>query len=186
MTSAEILSVCSLTVFTLSLLLSIWNFAYTLRSSRVTQTERLHEVWWTREMIETRDEVYAMCRAFALDPTSADPLIEYYQHPLSTPEPPGRAAFSKLVGFFCNLEICLASGVLDNRLATRLFAEAHYADYQPLIHRLREAIAHNSTPERPLPQWLDMTLDLERRFFRHRPRARRVRKTARTGGSTIR
>jgi hypothetical protein len=57
--------------------------------------------------------------------------------------------------------------VIDEKLATRLFAEAHYADYQPLIESVREAILKCSRHHGKLPQWLEMTCDLERRFLRH-------------------
>jgi len=166
MTTSEILSVCSLIVFSMSLALSIWNFSYNLRSSRVTQTGRLHEAWWSKEMIETRNVVFGMCRSLAKDDTSADDLIAYYLRPLTTPEPAGRAAFAKLLGFFSNVEICLESGVLDERLTCRLFSEAHYADYYPLIAKVRTAILQD-TGDRGMPHWLQMTIDLEKRFRRH-------------------
>ncbi len=166
MTTSEILSVCSIVVFSLSLALSIWNFSSNLRSSRVTQTGRLHEAWWSKEMMETRDTVFAMCRQLATDNRPADELVAYYLHPLTTPEPAGRAAFSRLVGFFCNVEICLASGVIDDRLTCRLFAESHYADYLPLIAKVRTAILQESSNQK-IPHWLQMTIDLEKRFTRH-------------------
>jgi hypothetical protein len=174
MSTAEIVSICSLTVFSLSLSLSVWSFAYNLRSSRVTQTERLHEVWWTNEMVETRNEVFAMCRGMAGDDSAVKALVAYYKAPLTTAEPPGRAAFAKLVGFFCNIEICLSSGVIDEHLTCRLFAEAHYADYQPLMERLRKELVRSGPTGQSLPHWMAMTVDLERRFARHgakKPRA---------------
>ncbi len=164
---AIFLQACSLIVFSLSLSLSVWSFAYQFRSSRVTQTQRLHESWWTTEMMQTRDIVYGLCRDLAKDPSRHARLVAYYESPLTEPEPPGRAEFGKLIGFFCNLEICLQSGVIDEKLATRLFAEAHYSDYQPLIESVREAILKCSRHHGKLPQWLDMTCDLERRFSRH-------------------
>jgi hypothetical protein len=166
MTTSEILSVCSLIVFSMSLALSIWNFSYNLRSSRVTQTGRLHEAWWSKEMMETRNVVFGMCRSLAKDDTSADDLVAYYLRPLTTPEPECRAAFARLVGFFCNVEICLASRVIDERLTCRLFAESHYADYLPLIAKVRTAILREASDHK-IPHWLQMTIDLEKRFRRH-------------------
>jgi hypothetical protein len=161
------LQVCSLIVFSLSLTLSVWSFAYQFRSSRVGQTQRLHEAWWTLEMMQTRDVVYGLCRDLARDPSRHAKLVAYYESPLTEPEPPGRAEFGKLIGFFCNIEICLQAGVIDEKLTTRLFAEAHYADYQPLIESVREAILRCSRHHGKLPQWLQMTLDLEQRFSRY-------------------
>ena len=167
MTTAEIVSVASLCVFSMSLTLSAWTFAYQFRSSRVTQTERMHEVWWSDEMMTTRDQVFALRKTLLVDDSAVQALVAYYLAPLTTPEPPGRAAFSKLIGFFCNLEICLSTHVVDERLSCRLFAESHYADYLPLIVRLREAIAQNCAKGRSLPHWLQMTIDLEKRFARY-------------------
>lgn len=164
---ADVVPLCSLAVFCLSLTLSVWSFAYTLRSSRVTQTERLHEVWWSQEMMATRNETYAMCRALARDPSALRELVTYFQSPLTTPEPPGRAAFAKLVGFFCNLEICLHARVVDEQITSHLFASAHYEDYKPLIVALRESISKVAPPGQPLPPWLQMTVNLEKRFDRH-------------------
>jgi hypothetical protein len=127
----------------------------------------LHEVWWSNEMVETRNEAFAMRKAMITDDSAVRALADYYRAPLTTAEPPGRAAFSKLVGFFCNIEICLSAGVLDERLACRLFAESHYADYLPLIERLRSDLLKNCPKDQPLPHWMQMTLDLERRFAKH-------------------
>jgi hypothetical protein len=157
---------CSLIVFSLSLTLSVWNFAYQFRSSRVAQTERLHETWWTIEMMQTRNIVFGLCRDLTKDPSRLASLVAYYESPLTTTEPPGRSEFAKLIGFFCNLEICLDAGVIDEKLTTRLFAEAHYADYQPLIALVRESILNCASRGGKLPQWLEMTRDLERRFIR--------------------
>jgi hypothetical protein len=166
MKTAIILQACSLIIFSLSVTLSVWSFAYQFRSSRVTQTERLHEAWWTTEMMQTRDIVYGLCRDLAKDRSCLADLVAYYESPLTTAEPPGRSEFSKLIGFFCNLQICLDSGVIDEKLTTRLFAEAHYADYQPLIALVRESILKSASRGGQLPQWLEMTRDLERRFLR--------------------
>jgi hypothetical protein len=163
---AILLQACSLIIFSLSLTLSVWNYSFQFRSSRVNQTERLHETWWTTDMMRTRDVVYGLCREVATDPSRLAGLVAYYEAPLTTAEPPGRSEFNKLIGFFCNLEICLDSGVIDENLTTRLFAEAHYADYQPLIAIVREAILKCASRGGKLPQWLLMTIDLERRFVR--------------------
>jgi hypothetical protein len=149
------------------LILSVWNFAFKFRSSRVTLTERLHETWWTPEMMQTRNIVFGLCRDMAKDPSCLDALVAYYESPLTIPEPPGRTEFDKLIGFFCNLEICLDTGVIDEKLTTRLFAEAHYADYQPLIALVRDATLKCARRGGKLPQWLEMTRGLERRFLRH-------------------
>ena len=117
MTTAEIISTCSLTVFQASLTVAIWNYTYNLRYTRVSLTERLHELWWSKDMMETREEVYALCKQAAADPSGTYALAAYYRAPLVTSEPPGRAAFAKLVGFFCNIEVCLDSKVLDERIA---------------------------------------------------------------------
>lgn len=95
MTTSEILSVCSLTIFSASLALSVLNLSYNLRSSRVNQAGRLHEAWWSKEMMETRDVVFGMCRELAPDEKPADELVAYCLRPLSTPEPARRAAFSR-------------------------------------------------------------------------------------------
>ena len=166
MTTAEIISTCSLTVFSLSLTVAIWNYTYNLRYTRVSLTERLHELWWSKDMMETREEVYALCKQAAADPSGTYALAAYYRAPLVTSEPPGRAAFAKLVGFFCNIEVCLDSKVLDERIACDLFAEAHYADYQPLIAAVRAAILEPGRGGGDLPTWLRMTMQLERRFAR--------------------
>jgi hypothetical protein len=163
---AIILQACSLIVFSLSLSLSVWNVAFQFRSSRVTQTERLHETWWSAEMMRTRIIVYGLCRDMATDPARLSALVAYYDSPLTTTEPPGRTEFDRLIGFFCNLAICLDAGVIDEKLTTRLFAEAHYADYQPLISVVREGILKCASRNGKLPQWLEMTRDLERRFLR--------------------
>jgi hypothetical protein len=163
---AIFLQACSLIVFSLSLTLSVWNITYQFRSSRVSQTERLHETWWTPEMMKTRTIVYGLCRELAKHPSCLADLVAYYESPLTTAEPPGRTEFDKLIGFFCNLEICLDSGVVDERLTTRLFAEAHYADYQPLIALVRDSVLKSASRGGTLPQWLEMTRDLERRFLR--------------------
>ena len=166
MKTAIFLQCCSLIIFSLSVTLSVWSFAYQFRSSRVTQTERLHETWWTTEMMHTRDIVYGLCRDLKKDPSCLAHLVAYYESPLTTTEPPGRSEFAGLIGFFCNLEICLDSGVVDERLTTRLFAEAHYADYQPLIALVRDSVLKSASRGGTLPQWLEMTRDLERRFLR--------------------
>jgi hypothetical protein len=166
MKTAIYLQCCSLIIFSLSVTISVWSFSYHFRSSRVTQTERLHETWWTAEMMQTRNIVYGLCRDLAKDKSCLAHLVAYYESPLTTTEPPGRSEFAKLIGFFCNLEICLDSGVVDEKLATRLFAEAHYADYQPLIALVRESILKCASRGGKLPQWLEMTRDLERRFQR--------------------
>ena len=62
--------------------------------------------------------------------------------------------------------ICLASRVIDERLTFRLFAESHYADYLPLIAKVRTAILQDSS-NRTIPHWLQMTIDLEKRFRGH-------------------
>ncbi len=167
MTTAIVLQLCSIIIFSISLAVSVWSFAFQFRSSRVTHTERLHEAWWTAEMMQIRNVVYGLCRELARDPACVADLVAYYESPLSTPEPPGRPEFAKLIGFFCNLEICLESGVIDEKLACRLFAEAHYADYQPLIALLRVSILQCASRHGKLPQWLEMTRDLERRFARY-------------------
>jgi len=166
MKTAIFLQSCSLIIFSLSVALSVWSFAYQFRSSRVTQTERLHEFWWTADMMQTRDVVYGLCRDYEKDPACLASLVAYYESPLTTIEPPGRSEFAKLIGFFCNLEICLDTGVIDEKLTTRLFAEAHYADYQPLIALVRDATLKSASRAGKLPQWLEMTRDLERRFRR--------------------
>jgi len=166
MTTAEIISICSLAVFSFSLSLAVWNFAYNLRYSRVSLTERLHELWWSKDMMDTREEVYGLCREAAMDPAAVSSLGAYYRAPLVTPEPPRRAAFGKLVGFFCNIEVYLASKVLDERITCDLFAEAHYADYQPLIAAMRASVARPGRASDDLPKWLEMTRRLERRFAR--------------------
>lgn len=166
MNTAIILQLYSLSIFSLSLAVSIWSFAFQFRSSRVTHTERLHEAFWTIGMMHTRDVVYGLCRKLAQDPACVADLVAYYESPLTTPEPPGRPEFAKLIGFFCNLEICLESGVIDEKLTFRLFAEAHYADYQPLIALLRVSLLQCTRRKGKLPQWLEMTRDLERRFAR--------------------
>jgi hypothetical protein len=167
MTTAEIISISSLTVFSLSLTLAIWNYAYNLRYTRVSLTERLHELWWSKDMMETREEVYALCKQAASNRSEMSALAAYYRAPLVTPDPPGRAAFAKLVGFFCNIEVCLDSKVIDERITCDLFAEAHYADYHPLIAAVREATLEPSRKTGRLPKWLSMTVQLERRFARH-------------------
>ncbi len=164
MTTAEIVSLCSLAVFCLSLGLTVWNLVYQIRSSRVGQTGRLHEVWWSKEMMETREEVFVLCRDLALEGHGVDAIAAYYHTPLTAPEPPGRSAFGKLVGFFCNVEICLRAKLLNEDLTCALFAEAHYADYQPLIARLRAVVIAEMPPGKPLPRWLQMTVSLEQRF----------------------
>lgn len=166
MKTAIFLQACSLIVFSLSLTLSVWSFTFQFRSSRVTQTERLHETWWTTEMMQTRNTVYGICRDVGKDPSRLAALVAYYESPLTTTEPPGRTEFDRLIGFFCNLEICLDAGVIDEKLTTRLFAEAHYADYQPLIALVRDAVLKCASRHGKLPQWLEMTRDLERRFQR--------------------
>ena len=166
MKTAIILQACSVIIFSISVTLSLWSFAFQFRSSRVTQTERLHETWWTAEMLKTRNVVYSLCRDMAKDPTRLAELVAYYESPLTMVEPPGRSEFDRLIGFFCNLEICLDAGVIDQRLTTRLFAESHYADYQPLIAVVRDAILKCASRHGRLPQWLEMTRDLERRFQR--------------------
>ena len=166
MTTAEIVSLCSLMVFCFSLVLTIWNLVYQIRSSRVSQTGRLHEVWWSKEMMDTREEVFALCKDLAHEGRQVDAIATYYHAPLTAPEPPGRTAFGKLVGFFCNLEICLRANLLNEDLTCALFGEAHYADYQPLIARLRAVIIAEMPPGKPLPRWLQMTISLEQRFMK--------------------
>jgi hypothetical protein len=166
MKTAIILQACSVIIFSISVTLSLWSFSYQFRASRVTQTERLHETWWTTEMMHTRDVVYGLCRDLSRDPSCLAALVAYYESPLISTEPPGRSEFARLIGFFCNLEICLDAGVIDEKLTTRLFAEAHYADYQPLIALVRDAILKCASRGGKLPQWLEMTRDLERRFTR--------------------
>lgn len=166
MTTAEIVSLCSLTVFCFSLVLTVWNLVYQIRSSRVTQTGRLHEVWWSREMMDTREEVFALCKDLGHEGHQVDAIATYYHAPLTAPEPPGRAAFGKLVGFFCNVEICLRANLLNEDLTCALFGEAHYADYQPLIARLRAVVIAEMLPGKPPPRWWQMTLSLEQRFMK--------------------
>lgn len=166
MTLAEKLSLCSVTIFSISLTFSIWTFIRTTRQARHAQAARLHESWWTDDMMKVRDQVYALCRDQAQNGSAAALLIGYYGASLQSAEPPGRAAFSKLIGFFSNLEVCIAAGLVDEKLAMRLFGEAHYADYQPLIAAVRLAIAERPERNHVLPQWLQVTVDLERRFER--------------------
>jgi hypothetical protein len=166
MPTAVIVSICSLAVFCCSLLLTIWNLVYQIRSSRVAQTGRLHEVWWSKEMMDTREEVFALCKDLVKEGSQVDAIATYYLAPFSAPEPPGRTAFGKLIGFFCNLEICLRAKLLNEELTCALFGEAHYADYQPLIARLRAVVVAGMPPGKPLPRWLQMTVSLEERFVR--------------------
>lgn len=166
MTTAEIVSLCSLAVFCFSLFITVWNLASQTRASRVAQTGRLHEVWWSREMMDTREEVFALCKDLAHEGHQVDAIAAYYHAPLTAPEPPGRTAFGKLVGFFCNVEICLRAKLLNEELTCALFGEAHYADYQPLIARLRAVVTAEMPPGKPLPRWLSMTIRLEQRFTR--------------------
>lgn len=166
MSTAEIVSLCSLAVFCFSLILTVWNLRYQIRSSQVAQTGRLHEVWWSNEMMETRDEVFALCKDLAEEGRQVEAIAAYYHAPLTTPEPAGRAAFGKLVGFFCNLEICLRAKLLNEELTCALFGEAHYADYQPLIARLRAVVIAEMVSGKPPPRWLLMTVSLEQRFMR--------------------
>ena len=162
MNFAETLSICSLTVVSLSFGLTVWSFVQQTRASRVTQTERLHEVWWGSEMMETRETVYALRK----DPSRVEAIAAYYHSPLTVSDPPGRQAFSKLIGFFCNIEICLRTGLLNEELTSNLFGEAHYADYQPLIAKLRSTVVANTPPGRTPPKWLLMTESLEHRLRR--------------------
>ncbi len=166
MSTAETVSLCSLAVFCFSLILTIWNLVHQIRSSRVTRTGRLHEVWWSREMLETREEVFALCKDLAHEGHQVDALAAYYHAPLTAPEPPGRTAFGKLVGFFCNVEICLRAKLLNEDLTCALFGEAHYADYQPLIARMRAVVMAEMPTGSPLPRWLRMTVSLEQRFLK--------------------
>lgn len=179
MTKAEIISLCSLSIFSLSLSLSFWTFFQQRRMAGRAQATRLHELWWSDDMMAVRDKVYALCRDHAHGGPAAAALVAYYEHPLEAPEPPGRAAFAKLVGFFDNLEACIASGLVDERLAWRLFCEAHYLDYQPLIATVREAIC--SHRGRELPPWLEMTRELERRFARQGTKFQTSLSSAATG-----
>jgi len=166
MTTDQIVSLCSLAVFCCSLVLTVWNLSYQIHSSRVTQTGRLHEVWWSKEMLDIREEVFALCKDLAHEGRQVEAIATYYHTPLTAPEPPGRTAFGKLVGFFCNVEICLRAKLLNEDLTCALFGEAHYADYQPLIARLRTIVSSEMPPGRPLPRWLQMTVSLEQRFVR--------------------
>ncbi len=164
MTFAEIISLPSLSIFSLSLSLSFWTFFQQRRMSGRAQATRLHEVWWSDDMVAVRDRVYSLCRDQAHGGPAAAALVSYYVRPLEEPEPPGRAAFAKLVGFFDNLEACISSGLVDERLAWRLFCEAHYLDYQPLVAAVRDAICSHRGCK--LPPWLEMTRELEARFSR--------------------
>lgn len=166
LTLGETLQLCSVAIFSLSLSFSIWTFLRQAKQARYSQAARLHEVWWNDDMMGVRDKVYALCRDHARGGPAAALLIGYYGASLEAAEPPGRAAFSKLIGFFSNLEVCMAAGLIDERLATQLFGEAHYADYQPLIAAVREAIGNRPDRNHLLPQWLQITVDLERRFQR--------------------
>ena len=179
MTLGEIISLCSLSIFSLSLSLSAWTFFQQRRTSGRAQAARLHELWWSDDMMAVRDKVFALCRDHARGGPTAAALVAYYEHPLEQAEPPGRAAFAKLVGFFDNLEACIDGGLVDERLAWRLFCDAHYHDYQPLIAAVREAIC--SHRGRELPPWLAMTMDLEARFKRQAARAARSTSVAAAG-----
>lgn len=166
MTQSEAIQLCSLGVFSLSLSLSIWTYFQNTRSSRIMQTARLHESWWTPDMMDTRNKVFAICKDHAQDGLIARALVDYYQTPLTLETPAGYGPFAKLMGFFCNLEACMSAGILDDKLVCRLFAESHYKDYQPLIAAIRHAI-QEARNDKPIPLWLQQTLDLERRFTRH-------------------
>ncbi len=165
MTLGETIALCSLCVFSLSFLFSFSTFIRSSRQGRHAQASRLHEVWWGSDMMEVRDKVFALCRDHAHGGRAAAEVIAYYASPLELLEPPGRAAFSKLLGFFSNLEVCIAAGLVDEGLATRLFGEAHYVDYQPFIGAVREALGRRVGSA--LPSWLLITVQLERRFERH-------------------
>ena len=164
MTVAETISICSLSMICLSFGLTVQTYVQQTRSSRVAQTERLHEVWWSSDMMETREIVYALRKDPSREFAHVEAIAAYYHSPLTEPDPPGRAAFSKLIGFFCNLEICLRTGVLNEELTCSLFGEAHYADYQPLIAKLRSTVIANTPPGRSPPGWLMMTQSLEERL----------------------
>lgn len=132
-------------------------------------------------MMETREEVFAVCRDYAQGGSQARAIAAYYHDPLTSDEPAGRAAFGKLVGFFCNLEICLRAGLLNTGLACALFGEAHYVDYRPLIAGIRDIVREEMPPGQPLPQWLQMTINLEERFCRKGLPALRVPPSPETG-----
>jgi hypothetical protein len=168
MTTSEIVSICSISILLMTFSLSFWTFRTTTMAARVAQTQRMHELWWSEDMTRARNEVFALCRQMALGSGEVQAMIDYYVDPIQKPEPPCRASFLKLMSFFCNLEICIESKLVEPKLATKLFGQAHFIDYLPLIVFVRNGI-QQAHKDRPASPWLQLTLDLERRFSKIDP-----------------
>ena len=141
------------------------------RKSRHEYTMRLHEEWWTPQFVEMRSSVYTLAENFKRPTGPGETSKEFLASVeagtfLSHPVGP---AFVR-IAFFADLNACLDKRLVDRDLAYRLFGEAQFLWFEPLLAAVAKHIG-----QKPGVRWVWEIESLGRTFDAIRSRDQRRR-----------
>ncbi len=142
------------------------------RKSKLEYVMELHKTWWNSDFQKARRNVYEVAKDITFK-SSKDYTDEtnYFlkcasENKLNTYKT-GRQ-FIKIVFFFADLNACLDQGIVDKKLAYRLFGASQYEHFRPLIKRTREEIekcySSNLSPVDISIRWIKETKELDTIF----------------------
>lgn len=168
------ISVASAIIALASFAFNFFTYRARLRSEQAHNAARLHEKWWSTDYAEARQTVYTIVEDWRRDGEKSRVFLNYYSSPQSYSERPAELEdFAKLVFFFADLNVYIDKGLIDAKLAHRLFGSSQYAWFKDFIGEVRRRIANREKEagEHKLIRWVDETKSLERKFSKYKDSA---------------
>ena len=164
------ISVASAIIALASFAFNFFTYRDRLRSEQAHNAARLHEKWWSTDYAEARQTVYNVVEDWKRDGRKSKEFLDYYSSPHSHQRPKELRAFAKLVFFFADLNVYIDKGLIDSKLAYRLFGSSQYAWFQDFISEVRKKIENRETraDENKCIRWVDETKSLEKEFSKLR------------------
>jgi hypothetical protein len=139
MTRAEFFSLCSVLLFSVSVCITAATFYWNRLHSRRESAARMHAYWRSQEMNAVRSLVFDAIRDDRNGGTRLKELIAYFVSDGRLDDPADRPAWSTLIGFFCDLEIGMSCGLVDEGVAYRFFGDSHFRHYWPALKKIIDA-----------------------------------------------
>jgi hypothetical protein len=141
-----------------------------VRKARFEYTMKLHREWSSVEYHKMRMAVWAIVEDLTRPEGPGEVATAFLDHATkgTTTDHPAGPAFIHICVFFADLNACLDKSLVDPKFAYRLFGEAQYFGYKPLIDAVRNGRPHDKRGGR---RWSVETSELETRFNALRPKS---------------
>lgn len=131
------------------------------KKQQYENTLKLHETWWNSDFSKYRDEIFEIIKDLE-GPEEARKLSSEFLRCVAdgnATSHPAWNSFKRIVVFFADLNVWIEKGLIDRALAYRMFGEAQYYWFKPLIDEVRPHVG-----QRIGVRWMKDVSKLEEKF----------------------